>query len=152
MPLFRRLANREYLIPAGGLEERKVLLGLADVLFAYAYDHRTTGGEPTVESGWTVAVLSPLLSWLEARIPSYYFGFVFEIYSSSLACGFMCMVENLVADHPGQPQDFILFVLQITMTPFREGGVDGFLQTECFVLVQYLRQSESMAEFGFTKR
>ncbi len=42
-----------------------MLLGLADILFAYAYDHRTTTGDPSVESAWTVAVLSPLLSWLE---------------------------------------------------------------------------------------
>ncbi|CAN0340447.1 unnamed protein product, partial [Ectocarpus sp. 13 AM-2016] len=61
----RRLPNREYLIEAGSSEERRVLLGLADILFAYAYDHRTTTGDATVESPWTVAVLSPLLSWLE---------------------------------------------------------------------------------------
>eukprot|EP00903_Cladosiphon_okamuranus_P011174 g10546.t1 len=61
----RRLPNREYIIEPGSLEERRVLLGLADVLFAYAYDHRTTGGDASVESAWTVAVLSPLLSWLE---------------------------------------------------------------------------------------
>ncbi|CAN0602372.1 unnamed protein product, partial [Ectocarpus sp. 12 AP-2014] len=61
----RRLPNREYLIEAGSAEERRVLLGLADILFAYAYDHRTTTGDATVESPWTVAVLSPLLSWLE---------------------------------------------------------------------------------------
>lgn len=63
--LSRRLPNREYLIPTGECEEAQALLGLADVLFAYAYDHRTTGGDPTVESAWTVATLSPLLSWLE---------------------------------------------------------------------------------------
>lgn len=50
---------------AGSFEEKRALLGLADVLFAYAYDHRTTTGDATVESAWTVAVLSPLLSWLE---------------------------------------------------------------------------------------
>lgn len=44
-----------------------MLLGLADILFAYAYDHRTTGGDPSVESAWTVATLSPLLSWLEVN-------------------------------------------------------------------------------------
>ncbi|CAN0180364.1 unnamed protein product, partial [Discosporangium mesarthrocarpum] len=61
----RRLPNREHLVPLGSREEEEVLLGLGDVLFGYAYDHRTTGGEPSVESAWTVAVLSPLLSWLE---------------------------------------------------------------------------------------
>ena len=69
-PLDRRLPNREYLIPAGGFEEKRALLGLADILFAYAYDHRTTGGDATVESAWTVAVLSPLLTWLEVRFGS----------------------------------------------------------------------------------
>ncbi|CAN0285749.1 unnamed protein product, partial [Ectocarpus fasciculatus] len=64
----RRLPNREYLIDAGSAEERRVLLGLADVLFAYAYDHRTTTGDATVESPWTLAVLSPLLSWLEVCV------------------------------------------------------------------------------------
>ena len=34
------------------------------LLFAYAYDHRVTGGEGSVESSWTVRTLSPLLSWL----------------------------------------------------------------------------------------
>lgn len=60
-------------MPAGGTEERRALLGLADILFAYAYDHRTTQGEPTVESGWTITVLSPLLSWLDVspgRVPA----------------------------------------------------------------------------------
>jgi SHQ1 protein len=40
---------------------------LAGVLFAYTYDHRTTGGEEggNVESPWTVRTLCPLLSWLD---------------------------------------------------------------------------------------
>ena len=46
-------------------QRRTLLLSLTDVLFAYAYDHRTTGAEPTVESSWTVMILSPSLSWLE---------------------------------------------------------------------------------------
>lgn len=44
---------------------RSVLLTLIDILFAYAYDHRTTGGEPTVESSWSISILSPSLSWFE---------------------------------------------------------------------------------------
>ncbi|XP_055358005.1 protein SHQ1 homolog [Paramacrobiotus metropolitanus] len=35
---------------------------LAEIIFAYAYDHRTTMGNSTVESSWTVAKLSPSLS------------------------------------------------------------------------------------------
>mmetsp|Transcript_8108 Transcript_8108/g.17540 ORF Transcript_8108/g.17540 Transcript_8108/m.17540 type:complete len:635 (-) Transcript_8108:226-2130(-) len=41
------------------------LLSLLDIIFAYVYDHRTTGGDPTVESSWTVAILSPTLSWFD---------------------------------------------------------------------------------------
>ena len=46
-------------------------LCLMDVLFSYAYDHRTTDGDPTVESSWTVMILSPALSWLENYNPPY---------------------------------------------------------------------------------
>jgi len=38
---------------------------LFTLLFAYAYDARLTGGEPSVESAWTQCTLSPLLSWLD---------------------------------------------------------------------------------------
>jgi protein SHQ1 len=37
-------------------------------LFAYCYDHRTTQGESTVESAYTIAVLSPTLSSFENYI------------------------------------------------------------------------------------
>jgi protein SHQ1 len=46
-------------------ETWRLLTGLVTVLFAFAYDHRTTHGETGVESGWTIATLSPLLSWLD---------------------------------------------------------------------------------------
>ena len=39
---------------------------VVDVLFGFAYDQRTTMGESTVESGWTIAKLSRTLSWLDA--------------------------------------------------------------------------------------
>jgi len=57
------LPNKEYLIPTGSANEYALLLGLADILFAYAYDHRGTQGEPSVESSWTVSTLSSILSW-----------------------------------------------------------------------------------------
>lgn len=47
-------------------QEQSILLTLSDILFAYVYDHRTTDGEPTVESSWTVMIISPTLSWLES--------------------------------------------------------------------------------------
>ena len=44
-------------------EKRSLLLGLIDILFAYAYDMRTTEGDHSVESAWTVCKLSSNLSW-----------------------------------------------------------------------------------------
>lgn len=41
-------------------------MGLFDILFAYVYNHRTTEGENTVSSGWTVCKLSATLSWFDA--------------------------------------------------------------------------------------
>ena len=38
---------------------------IVDILFAYAYDYRTTEGDRSVESGWTINKLSSTLSWLE---------------------------------------------------------------------------------------
>ncbi len=52
-------------------QKKSALLCLLDILFAYAYDHRTTDGDPTVESSWTVMILSPTLSWLECYNPPY---------------------------------------------------------------------------------
>ncbi|MFH4976779.1 hypothetical protein AB6A40_003488 [Gnathostoma spinigerum] len=45
-------------------EDRDVALSLVDILFAYLYDVRTTFGEHSVESGWTISKLSPSLSFL----------------------------------------------------------------------------------------
>ena len=42
------------------------LLILVDILVAYAYDHRFTCGQGSVESGWTIATLSRTLSWLDS--------------------------------------------------------------------------------------
>lgn len=67
-------------IPSKGLPDFETLtkeqshaafLCLVDVLFSYAYDHRTTDGDPTVESSWTLMILSPALSWLENYNPPY---------------------------------------------------------------------------------
>lgn len=46
-------------------QTQSILLTLSDLLFAYTYDYRTTDGEPTIESSWTIMILSPSLSWLE---------------------------------------------------------------------------------------
>lgn len=61
--ILKELPNKEYL-----LDDKEILnvsLGLVDILFGFCYNHRTTLGESTVESGWTVAKLSSSLSWFE---------------------------------------------------------------------------------------
>ena len=58
------LPKKEWLLDVAG--RRRALCGLVDLLFAYAYDVRTTEGESTVESGWTVRHLSSQLSWLDS--------------------------------------------------------------------------------------
>ena len=52
-------------------QQRSAFLSLIDILFAYVYDHRTTDGDPTVESSWTVMILSPSFAWLENYNPPY---------------------------------------------------------------------------------
>ncbi|KAM7540777.1 hypothetical protein Aperf_G00000026189 [Anoplocephala perfoliata] len=42
-----------------------IYLGLVDLLLAYTYDYRVTGGEHNCESGWTLMKLAATLSWLE---------------------------------------------------------------------------------------
>ncbi|KAK2157620.1 hypothetical protein LSH36_188g09050 [Paralvinella palmiformis] len=44
---------------------QKVFLSLVDIIFAYCYNHRTTEGDNTGESGWTIVKLSATLSWLQ---------------------------------------------------------------------------------------
>lgn len=60
------LRNREYLIAAGSAEEHSLLLGLADVLFAFCHECRLTGGEPNVESASNISRLSCCLGWLDS--------------------------------------------------------------------------------------
>uniref|UniRef100_A0A915LEA1 Protein SHQ1 homolog n=1 Tax=Meloidogyne javanica TaxID=6303 RepID=A0A915LEA1_MELJA len=42
----------------------KIALSLVDIIFGFAYDFRTTLGEHSVESGWTISKLSPSLTFL----------------------------------------------------------------------------------------
>lgn len=49
-------------VPAPRL--RRALGSLVDVLCAYCYDVRITQHDPSPESAWTIAILSPTLSWL----------------------------------------------------------------------------------------
>jgi hypothetical protein len=59
--VLRQLPNKEYLIQ----DPRPLLLGLFDILFGYVYNYRSTLGEASVESGWTIVTLSSTLSWLQ---------------------------------------------------------------------------------------
>ncbi|XP_053989850.1 protein SHQ1 homolog isoform X1 [Hylaeus volcanicus] len=61
--LLKELPNKEYLL--SNKETHKLLLSLVDILFGSCYNHRTTLGESTVESSWTIAKLSSTLSWFE---------------------------------------------------------------------------------------
>ncbi|XP_074646856.1 protein SHQ1 homolog [Tubulanus polymorphus] len=61
--IMRKLPAKEYL-----LDKRDVMsvwLGLIDIIYAYAYNYRTTEGENNVESAWTLRKLSATLSWFE---------------------------------------------------------------------------------------
>lgn len=59
----KNLPNRTYMLDKA--TKRSLYLGLVDILFAFAYDFRSTEGEGTVESAWTICKLSSTLSWLE---------------------------------------------------------------------------------------
>lgn len=63
--LLKELPNKEYLL--NNEEIHKLLLSLVDILFGSCYNHRTTLGESTVESSWTINKLSSTLSWFEVH-------------------------------------------------------------------------------------
>ena len=71
--LLATLPSQSNIIPIQLTDEQKqsAFLSLTDILFAYVYDHRTTDGDPTVESSWTIMILSPSFSWLENYNPPY---------------------------------------------------------------------------------
>ncbi|KAL7327283.1 hypothetical protein PS15p_209499 [Mucor circinelloides] len=59
--MMRDLPNKEYLLSY----EKGTYLGLLDLMFAYAYNHRITEGDNNVESVWCIGRISPTLSSLE---------------------------------------------------------------------------------------
>ena len=61
--LAQSLANRELLILPK--EQRGLLLGLIDLIYAYCFDHRCTEGEPTTESAHNMTRMSASLSWMD---------------------------------------------------------------------------------------
>ncbi|KAJ1972726.1 hypothetical protein H4R34_005308 [Dimargaris verticillata] len=61
----QELPRKELLIDTAAATQRSLYLGLVDLLYAYSYNHRTTFGDSTVESAWTIGTLSPTLAALE---------------------------------------------------------------------------------------
>lgn len=61
--ILKDLPKKEFLLDKR--EEFLVSFSLIDILFGYAYNIRSTMGENTVESAWTVNKLSGTLSWFE---------------------------------------------------------------------------------------
>lgn len=61
--LLKELPNKEYLLEAE--DTRRLYLNLVDILYASCYNHRTTKGENTVESSWTINKLSSTLCWFQ---------------------------------------------------------------------------------------
>ncbi|KIP01723.1 hypothetical protein PHLGIDRAFT_123107 [Phlebiopsis gigantea 11061_1 CR5-6] len=58
-----RLPRKEYLVTAS--QTHHLYLTLLTLLFAYAYDSRTTQHDPTPESGWTISTLVPAFAALD---------------------------------------------------------------------------------------
>jgi len=59
-----QLQNRE-LLEMSPQEVQEMLCCVFDLIIAFSYDCRTTGGDATVESAWTIRILSSTLSWLD---------------------------------------------------------------------------------------
>lgn len=64
--LLKELPNKEYLLDES--EMKIALYSMVDILFASCYNYRTTLGENTVESSWTINKLSSTLSWFQVKI------------------------------------------------------------------------------------
>ncbi|KAF9246474.1 SHQ1 protein-domain-containing protein [Melanogaster broomeanus] len=58
-----RLPRKEYIMDK--VQERNLYLTLITLLFAHAYDKRTTLHDPTPESAWTICTLVPVFSALD---------------------------------------------------------------------------------------
>ncbi|KIJ69343.1 hypothetical protein HYDPIDRAFT_105936 [Hydnomerulius pinastri MD-312] len=59
-----RLPRKEYI--TNNIQKRHLCLTLITLLFAHAYDKRTTLHDPTPESAWTISILVPAFSALDA--------------------------------------------------------------------------------------
>ncbi|RWS21882.1 protein SHQ1-like isoform X2 [Leptotrombidium deliense] len=59
----KNLPWKQYLIDKN--MKYHLVMGMVDILYAFAYETRVTEGEYSVESGWTITKLSSTLCWLE---------------------------------------------------------------------------------------
>eukprot|EP00977_Amphora_coffeiformis_P014019 scaffold3823_cov195-Amphora_coffeaeformis.AAC.29 len=79
---------------------QRLSAGLVDLLFAYVYDHLTTCGDPTVESAWTISILSASLSclddWLDINDPTISSGNDNDGKSLVMSVGYSCLRRCLV--------------------------------------------------------
>lgn len=64
--LLKELPNKEYLLNPEDVQ--KLCLNVVDILYASCYNHRTTSGENTPESSWTINKLSSTLCWFQVRL------------------------------------------------------------------------------------
>lgn len=86
-----KLPNREHLLDKG--TKSIVFLGLADILYAWCYNHRITWGENSVESAWNIAKLSSTLSWLDVSMQFYKEAIFFFHFMNSYVDGSGPIVE-----------------------------------------------------------
>lgn len=63
--LLKNLGSREFLLTKE--DAISAWLSLIDIMYAFCYNHRTTQGDNTVESAWTINKLSATLSWLQVK-------------------------------------------------------------------------------------
>jgi len=59
----KNIGNREFLLDKTW--QKRLHLGLLDILFAYCYDWRTTEGCHNIETPWNISRISSTLSWFE---------------------------------------------------------------------------------------
>lgn len=61
--ILKELPKKEYLLNAEDVQ--KLCFNVVDILYGSCYNHRTTLGENTVESSWTINKLSSTLCWFQ---------------------------------------------------------------------------------------
>lgn len=83
--ILRNLPNKEFLMSKE--ENRISMLNLLDILLSFTYDLKTTFGQHTVESGWTVTRLSSVLSSCDVS---------FIVQNRIIVCLFLCIYFRIL--------------------------------------------------------